>query len=247
MQRPVLSRICFGFLLSVCVGLGLQFDPARADESKAAPPTPVHTQGLATPASGQVQANSEGRPYFIEFRSRNAANYGHAFVLYGRVGSKGTIAGLHPAGDRPDCVNCSVFAWTIGHLIPVPAETGASDGDDEPELYLTARYRIRLTAAEYRKVVAYIRQKQADTKTWNALVNNCAEFIGGIAEYMGLKTPSMIGVFATRVYVEELAQLNGGKPSKIAKLPDGLVRDAPASFVHTSSVERSGRQATLSN
>jgi hypothetical protein len=64
---------------------------------------------------------------------------------------------------------------------------------------------------------------------------------------MGLKTPSMIGVFATRVYVEELAQLNGGRPSKIAKLPDGLVRDAPASFVGTSSAERSGRQVTLSN
>jgi hypothetical protein len=247
-QRFVLRKVWFGFLLSACVGIGIQIDPARAETNQSAKPVQVHAQGQSTAAASQVQTNSDGRPYFIEFRSRNAANYGHAFVLYGRNGSKGTIAGLHPAGDRPDCVNCSVFAWTIGHIIPVPAETGASDGDDEPELYLTARYRIRLTPAEYRKVVAYIKYKQADTKTWNALVNNCAEFIGSIAEYMGLKAPSMIGVFATRVYVEELAQLNGGRPSKIAKLPDGLVRDAPASFVGTSSsAARVNRQATLSN
>src|SRR5262245_18737961 len=141
---------------------------------------------------------SEARPYFIEFRSRNAANYGHAFVLFGKNGSKGSIAGLHPAGDRADCVNCSVVPWTLGHLVPVPAETGPSDGDDEPELYLTARYRVRLTPAEYKKVVGYIRKKQAETKTWNAITNNCVQFIGDIAEYMGLKAPSSVGIFATR-------------------------------------------------
>jgi hypothetical protein len=189
--------------------------------------------GTAAPATNSTEA----RPYFIEFRSRNAASYGHAFVLYGRNGTKGTIAGLHPAGDAKDCVNCSVVAWTIGHLVPVPAETGASDGDDEPELYLTARYRVRLTTAEYRKLTAYIKKRQSDTKTWNALVNNCVEFIGDIAEYLGLKKPSAIGIFATRVYVEELAKLNGGTPSKIAKLPDGLVRNAPSSFVGTSAIK----------
>lgn len=232
MRERFVRKFCAG-LLVIAGAATLQIGAARAQN-----PT---TSAVRTSAP----AASEARPYFIEFRSRNAANYGHAFVLYGRVGTKGKIAGLHPAGDAPDCVNCSVFAWTIGHVIPVPAETGASDGDDEPELYLTARYRIRLTAAEYKKVSAYIQKKQADTKTWNALVNNCVEFIGDIAEYMGLKKPSMLGVFATRVYVEEMEQLNGGKPLKSKNLPDGLVRDAPASFVGTA--RRTDAQASAAN
>ena len=235
MCRSVVRKICTGVLVIVGVA-SFQLGVARAQNPQ---PTTSATLGARTSAA------SEARPYFLEFRSRNAANYGHAFVLYGRVGTKGKIAGLHPAGDAPDCVNCSVFAWTIGHVIPVPAETGASDGDDEPELYLTARYRIRLTAAEYKKVSAYIQKKQAETKTWNALVNNCVEFIGDIAEYMGLKKPSMLGVFATRVYVEEMEQLNGGKPLKSKNLPDGLVRDAPASFVGTA--KRTDAQAAATN
>src|SRR5262249_61216504 len=72
-----------------------------------------------------------GRPYFIEFRARSAANYGHMYVLYGRVNGNdqiiaSRIAGLHPAGDAADCFNCSLFDWTVGHLVPVPFETCAS-------------------------------------------------------------------------------------------------------------------------
>jgi hypothetical protein len=195
----------------------------------------------ASTGSGQTGAAStqtETRPYFIEFRSRNAANYGHAFVQFGRNGTKGSIVGLHPAGDRADCVNCSVLPWTIGHLVPVPAEVGPSDGDDEPELYLTARYRVRLTPAEYKKVVAFIRKKQVETKTWNAITNNCVQFLGEIAQYMGLKTPSSVGIFATRIYVNQLAELNGGTPHKMGKLPVALMRDAPASFMASASAER---------
>jgi hypothetical protein len=235
MLESLRGKLPFAVLIALSAGL-FSYQSADAGTRVAATTEAGQQQTSAAAPHTQTQVNAEaGRPYFIEFRSRNAANYGHAFVLYGRVGTKGKIAGLHPAGDRPDCVNCSVVAWTIGHILPVPAETGASDGDDEPQLYLTARYRVRLTAAEYRKISAYIAQKQADTKTWNALVNNCVEFIGDIADYMGLKKPSPIGVFATRVYVEELAQLNGGKPLKSAKLPDGLVRDAPASFAARSA------------
>ena len=199
----------------------------------------------ASTGSGQTAAastHSEARPYFIEFRSRNAANYGHAFVQFGRNGTKGSIVGLHPAGDRADCVNCSVLPWTLGHLVPVPAEVGPSDGDDEPELYLTGRYRVRLTPAEYKKVVAFIRKKQVETKTWNAITNNCVQFIGEIAEYMGLKAPSSVGIFATRIYVNQLAELNGGTPHKMGKLPVALMRDAPASFMASASAD--GRAAT---
>lgn len=230
MQRSLSAQS--SFLFASAIGLAI-FGTVGVSSAQT-------TAAAAAPAEVQkTNADaSDSRPYFIEFRSRNAANYGHAFVLFGHNGSKGSIAGLHPAGDRPDCVNCSVVPWTIGHLVPVPAETGPSDGDDEPELYLTGRYRVRLTAAEYKKVVAYIRKKQAGTKTWNAITNNCVQFIGDIAEYMGLKAPSSIGIFATRVYVEQLAELNGGVPHKMGKLPVALMRNAPTSFMASAPADR---------
>ena len=196
--------------------------------SKTSAATPASAQA-ATPSAAPASGVASGRPYFIEFRARNAAQYGHTFVLYGPVGSKGTIAGFHPAGDKPDCVNCSAMSWIIGHFIPVPAETGASDGDNEPELYLLARYRIMLTAAEYKIVVAYIKKKQADSKMWQALFNNCNQWAGDIAEFMGLKVPPTLTA-TTQEFVEALAKENGGKLLRSAKLPDGAVREAPAAL-----------------
>ena len=71
--------------------------------------------------------------YFVEFRARNAASYGHLYVMFGKVNDrheiiKSEVAGFFPAGDDRNCVNCSVYNWTIGHVLPVPSEIGASDG-----------------------------------------------------------------------------------------------------------------------
>jgi hypothetical protein len=198
----------------------------------------------ARPASAQAAAEEKwvvqtspgkshsGRPYFIEFRGRAAANYGHMYVLYGRVNGAdqivaSRIAGLHPAGDAKDCFNCSLFNWTVGHLVPVPAETGASDGDLE-EKYVTARYRVWLTAAEFKKVDGYIRKLQADNPTWNALFNNCVGFGRSIAEYMGLKMPMALWQ-EPQDFVEGLARENG---QKTVQLP---LKDAGSGGVHAAA------------
>jgi hypothetical protein len=153
-----------------------------------------------------------GKPYFIEFRGRAAANYGHMYVLYGRVNGSdeivaSRIAGLHPAGDAANCYNCSLFNWSVGHLVPVPAETGASDGDLE-EKYVTARYRVWLTAAQFKDVDSYIRKLQADNPTWNALFNNCVGFGRSIADHMGLKLPAFVWL-EPKDFVNGLRELNG--------------------------------------
>lgn len=198
----------------------------------------------ARPANAQAAAEEKwvvktspgkshpGRPYFIEFRGRAAANYGHLYVLYGRVNGAdqivaSRIAGLHPAGDAKDCFNCSLFNWTVGHLVPVPSETGASDGDLE-EKYVTARYRVWLTAAEFKKVDTYIRKLQADNPTWNALFNNCVGFGRSIAEYMGLKMP-MAFWQEPQDFVEGLAKENGQKE---VQLP---LKDAGSGAVRSAS------------
>ena len=171
-------------------------------------PDPGHTV-----KSGQRTSRS----YFVEFRARAAATYGHMYVFYGQVNARGEIiksdiAGLHPAGDSNDCENCSVLPWTVGHLLLVPAETGASDGDLE-EKYVTARYRMMLDAAAYNSLAAKIAKLKSDTLVWNALWQNCVAFGSEIAGTVGLIKPGFIWL-EPKDYVEELRRLNGGQPQK---------------------------------
>jgi len=174
-------------------------------------------------ASASAMTRRRSGRYFIEFRARNAASYGHMYVIYGRVNGarqivKSEIAGLHPAGDASDCYNCSVVPWTVGHLIFVPSETGPSDGDLE-EKYVTARYRIWLTAAEYKDVSAYIAKLKASSKVWNALWANCVGFGRNVAEHMGLNVPLFIWMQPEQ-FVVELRKLNGGPEKDPAPLKD---------------------------
>jgi hypothetical protein len=214
------AGILFGVSVAAIV-LGLQVQPASAQGAST-------EKWVVQTATGKGHA---GRPYFIEFRARAAANYGHMYVLYGRVNGRdeiisSRIAGLHPAGDKADCFNCSLFNWTIGHLVPVPSETGASDGDLE-EKYVTARYRVWLTAAEFNKVDAYIKKLQADNPTWNALFNNCVEFGRSIAQFMGLKMSGFVWL-EPKDFVDGLREENG---LKTEQLP---LKDA-ATSAHTRS------------
>ena len=201
------------------ISLCLSVPPANAQTSSAASSADHWT--VETQKAHRVGS----KPYFIEFRARAAASYGHMYVLYGRVNSRdeivtSRIAGLHPAGDAENCINCSLFNWTIGHIVPVPSETGASDGDLE-EKYVTARYRVWLTRAEYKKVDAYIRRLQADSPTWNALWNNCVGFGRHIAEFMGLKVPLFVWL-EPKAFVDDLREMNGTKKEQLP------LRDAAA-------------------
>jgi len=187
-------------------------------------------------------APSSYRPYFVEFRSRAAATYGHMYVIYGQLNGRGEIiksdiAGLHPAGDANDCDNCSVITWTLGHLLFVPSETGASDGDLE-EKYVTARYRVMVDAATFKKVSAHINKLKADQRVWHALLHNCVSFGNDIAGSMGLKTPTFIWM-EPKDYVESLRDLNGGKPQKPLRFaaPTSASTDKPpvTHFTHSQT------------
>jgi hypothetical protein len=112
--------------------------------------TAAQKKGWST-AEEPTAGSSSARRFFVEFRARNAASYGHLYVMYGEVNDRhevirSEIAGFFPAGDSRDCENCSAFNWTIGHVLPVPSEIGASDGDLE-EQYVLARFRVWIDAA----------------------------------------------------------------------------------------------------
>jgi hypothetical protein len=110
------------------------------------------------------------------------------------------VAGLHPA-------SYSALPYILGHYIPVPAETGESDGDLD-DRYRSASWRVTLNEQEYREVVAYIRKLQASTHFWQATVSNCNAFVGKIARSMGYKTPGIW--LRPQQYVVKLREMNGG-------------------------------------
>jgi hypothetical protein len=161
-------------------------------------------------ASGCKAARAPGKPYFVEFRSRTAVSYGHTFVLHGRLGDGNRfasyqIAGLHPKGDDPG-------VYMQGMMVPVESETGPSWGDED-EQYLTARFCVTLTEAEYRKALAYIKHLQATKKTWHATTYNCNAFAADIARHIGLDSPNP-NMYLPETFIKRMAESNPrGKPA----------------------------------
>jgi len=160
------------------------------------------TSKSASPLKRKPAAVSSAKgPYYVDFRSRTAATYGHAFVWFGKTTERQVeVAGLHPAGDT--------LPYILGHLMWVPSETGASYGDLDPQ-YLTASYRVYLNEPDAKKVFAYIKKLQATSPLWNAETSNCTAFIGSIATFMGLKVPFHLMV--AEEYVNSLKEVNGGR------------------------------------
>jgi hypothetical protein len=192
----------FGLQAAAFVG-GVQIASANDSQTRSTEAGSVASVGLATgtTAASRTNAASGHGPYYVDFRARTAASWGHAFVWYGKTGERAVdVAGLTPAGDTG--------SYVLGYLTWVPSETGASYGDLDPQ-YLTAHYKVFLNEADAKRVFAYIKHLQASSPVWNAEITNCTSFIGDIAEFMGLKVPSRW----TRPenYVNELKALNNGR------------------------------------
>lgn len=185
-------------LLSLAAVLASAASPVVAQQVD--PGTKLASAGAVHPAVPIAVV----KPYAIEFRARNAQSYGHTFTIHGRVNAQGKfinprVSGLHPATESP-------VPWMVGHLVAVPSETGASDGDTEDQ-YVLARFRMALTEGEYKKVTAYIKQLSDKSPLWHAVVYNCNAFVGDIARFMGLLTPKST-MLMPQDYIESLRDLN---------------------------------------
>lgn len=206
---------CVGFAVILSLdasSAGAQAWYSEASASSSAPAASLSSASVPRGTSGQVEPRAgrawslndepyigHGAPqwhYFVEFRARNAASYGHMYVMFGEVNHrheivKSEVAGFFPAGDDRDCVNCSVYLWTIGHVIPVPSEIGASDGDLE-EQYVLARFRVWVDAQQYQGLIAYINERKANKGLWNAFFANCVTFARDVASFLKVKMPPLI-------------------------------------------------------
>ncbi len=158
-------------------------------------------------------------PYYIEFRSRYAWDYGHTYLVHGRVGdppSKDSVAGLSPVGDDST-------AWVIGHYVPVPADTGWTDGDLEDK-YVTARYRVLMDKDQYDRIVAYIKELQGRSHLWSAELYNCNAFVGDVAKFMGLQVPASTLIYP-KIFVTHMRLLNTGHPEAAETLVSDNVKE----------------------
>ena len=185
--------------------------------------TMIVTTGLGLSMAGaqtsSQSATSGSGQYYVEFRSRQAWDYGHTFVVFGRVGEtpgKKNVAGLSPKGDDPKM-------WLMGHYMPVPSDTGWTDGDLE-DRYITSRYRVLLNKDQYDRVVAHIRELQSRSHFWSVEMYNCNAFVADIAGFMGLKVPSSSWIYP-RVFVSNLRKVNTGHPEAAAQLISDNVKE----------------------
>jgi hypothetical protein len=217
-RYPGLQLLAGATMLVASMGLGAgsssaQQLAARSDhEQQDALPRSAtkHAESMAAVTPSAPLAGSDAKPiqrattrgpYYVDFRARTAATYGHAFVWYGKTSEKQVeVAGLAPAGDE--------LPYMLGHIIFVPSMTGATYGDLD-EQYLTASYRVYLNEADAKKVFAYIKHLQETSPLWNAATANCTAFIGRIATFMGLKAP--FHLLLPEEYVNQLRELNGGR------------------------------------
>jgi len=223
-------------------GIALAFYPlnvrAQIVESQPAAAQPAAPSATAsveqTSAATTAPKVSVSKPYYVEFRSRSARSYGHTFLIHGRLNANGriaskTVVGLHPATE-------SSIPWMIGHFVLVPSETGASDGDTEDQ-YVTARFQVAMSADEYRRFSGFVKELKGKSPVWHAVLYNCNAFIGDIARFMGMETPSSTMLMPAE-YINGLRDLNISKTGLIGT----PVRVVSAERLRTEALRAGGKK-----
>lgn len=215
------QKFILASIVAVAFSLSAQIQTCVAQSSSK--------QEIVRPAAAKTAVYTSGSgPYYIEFRSRFAWDYGHTYIVHGRVGetpTKASVAGLSPVGD-------DATAWVVGHYVPVPAETGWTDGDLEDK-YVTARYRVLVSKEQYDRIIAHVRELQSRSKMWSAELYNCNAFVADIATFMGLKVPSSTLIYP-KIFVNNMRKINTGHPEAADQLISENVKEM-------SSPTRDGR------
>ena len=137
--------------------------------------------------------------YFIEFRARDGlTGFGHAYIIYGRLDDRGEVIESHLVGFS-DGDNGAV------HLYVPRAAIGPLQKDFTH--IPTAVYRRILTADQFRALNTKIRDIRHAQPPFHMLFLNCTDFLGEIAEAIGLPRPPVPRV--PTPYVRWLRAFNG--------------------------------------
>jgi hypothetical protein len=140
--------------------------------------------------------------YFIDFRSRAGYVFGHTYIAYGRLNTRGQpvevrYAGIYPLDDGRGLV--------FGSVIPVAASVRGLEEDRKAAP--TSVYRRHITATQYARLSAAVRRVAATEHPWHLLFYNCNSFAIEVAQWLGLRAPS--AMLLPQAFIDELRDLNG--------------------------------------
>ena len=148
-------------------------------------------------------AQAENRAgYFIEFRSRPGYLFGHSYIVYGRLDARGRpvstqLAGIYPLDGQTGLI--------IGSLVPVQASVRGVEDDYKERP--SNKYRRRLNAAQYAKLVRIVGGLKKTEREWDLLFKNCNDFSIAVAKGMDMTTPP--SWLLPYYFVDGLRLLNG--------------------------------------
>lgn len=168
-MRP--RRLILAAALAIALATGL------ADRGGAAEhPGKVFTGGFEDRAAGEQ--------YFVDFRARRGALFGHTFIVYGRLGDQGQLLDVAYAGNYPADGRLGLI---VGSFIPVRTRIGpVKDDFTDPA---TIIYRRRLNAVQFARLNAAVRHVRATERYWHLGFFNCNDFAVEMARSIGLRSP----------------------------------------------------------
>ena len=138
--------------------------------------------------------------YFVDFYARRKPILiGHNSIVYGRLNVRGRIVDAQVVGFFPD-----TDKYWAAYFFPMPGIIRREKANfTEPSAVIYRRY---LTAAEFRRLNAKIRQVRAANPSWHLIFSNCNDFVGEIARSLGLLRPPTL--FLPSLYDSMLRSLN---------------------------------------
>jgi len=147
----------------------------------------------------KARETQAGGGYFVEFRARRGMTpFGHNYMVYGRLNAQGDMIAPQVVGfSDGDPRDVHLYA-AHGHVGPLTL-----DFMNPP----TVIYRRHLTAAQFERLTAKIRQMRRARPPYHFIFLNCEDFTGEIAESIGLVRPP--GLMLPMAYVVWLRALNG--------------------------------------
>jgi hypothetical protein len=163
-------------VLAVAISLGLAIgfaDGAGAEDLRG------HV--FTSPADARLT----GAPYFVDFRARRGAVFGHTFVVYGRLNASGKPLDAEYAGNYPADGQLGLI---VGSVIPVRTIIGSVK--DDLSAPATIIYRRKLTAAQFVRLKAAVRHVRATEHYWHLMFFNCNDIAVEATKSIGLRSPS---------------------------------------------------------
>jgi hypothetical protein len=155
---------------------------------------------LETAAHRAIPGALDSQYAFVDFHARPGPDLvGHSFIVYGALDKRGRVVQAEVAGLYTD----EKFYW-VGALVPLRGVIGGEENDLLTKSAIV--YRRNLTSRQFLELKAAINRIKANEPVWHLLFFNCNDFVGEMANAIGLRRPPSL--ILPVAYVAMLGALN---------------------------------------